>query len=200
MEAEAGAASGTNLTLVLSVEGTAVALMRAALMPSGQTTGGPTGLLIGAQCDPALSLSSVGVPLIRAARNELKLRGCDRVVAVAPLTGLCEWVASEAAWERLDASAPDYHPDQPGSVEAIAKGVPRPGHSVLGQGTFKAAQPAMVKLAMEYASTSALDDPDAEVAMFAASGAKANKVNWMHATDPDALRDCAGCTVTMQFT
>ena len=74
MEAEAGSASGTQLTFVLSVENTAVAILRAALMPTGQSTGGPSGLLIGAQVDPALSLSSVGKPLIRVARNELKLQ------------------------------------------------------------------------------------------------------------------------------
>ena len=200
MEAEAGSAAGTQITFVLSVESTAVAIIRAALMPSGQSTGGPSGLIIGAQVDPALSLSSVGVPLVRAAKNELKARGCERIVAVAPLTGLCEWVVAGQKWSTLDAAAPDYDADQPGAVEAVAKGVPRPGHSVLGQGTFKAAKPALVRLAHEYA-TSTLDDPDAEHAMYAANGAQADSlgINYMHATDPDALRECAGCTVTLRF-
>ena len=198
MEAEAGTSSGSQLTFVLSVEDTAVAMIRAALMPTGQTSGGPTGLLIGAMCDPALSLSVVGTPLIRAARNELKLHGCERVMAVAPLTGLCAWVRAEQSWEKLDSSAEGYHPDQPGAVEAVAKGIPRPGHSVLGVGTYKAARPAFERLALEYAQRS-VSDPDAEVAMYAASNAAVASINWMHATEQESLLDCAGCTVTMRF-
>lgn len=198
MAAEAGSASGTQLTFVLSVQDTAVAILRAAMIPTGQTTGGPSGLLIGAQCDPALSLSVVGVPLIRAARNELKLRGCDRVVGVAPLTGLCEWVRAEEAWTKLDSTAATFDADQPGAVEAVAKGLPRPGHSVLGVGTYKAARPAFELLAMQYAQHS-LADPDNEAAMYAASSAQIANVNWMHATDQEAMLDCAGCTVTMRF-
>ena len=91
LEAEAKSAPGSQLTLVLSVESTAVAILRAAVMPSGQTDGS-TGLLIGAQSDPALPLSSIGPKLISTAREELKLRGVERTVAVAPLQGLCEWI------------------------------------------------------------------------------------------------------------
>ena len=198
LEDEAGSAPGSQLTFVLSVEGTAVAILRASLMPTGQATGGKSGLLIGAQVDPALSLSSVGRPLIRAASNELKLRGAGRIMAVAPLPGLCDWVAREAAWERLDTSADDYSPEQRAAVEAVATGRPRPGHSVLGVGTFKAAKPAFVRLAMEYAMLS-LKDADAETAMFVAGGGEVQSINWMHATDPDALRDCAGCTALLRM-
>ena len=197
MEAEAGSSAGTQLTFVLSVEKTAVGIIRAALMPSS-AGGKPVGLLIGAQVDPALSLSSIGVPLVRAARNELKVRGCERVMAVAPLSGLCEWVASTSAWERLDRAAADFAEEQPDAVEAVAKGVPRAGHSVLGVGTYKAARPAFERLAMEYA-TRMLDDPDAEAAMYGSNGGALTGVNWMHATDEDALRDCAGCTVSLRL-
>ena len=43
---------------------------------------------------------------------------------------------------------------QAGAAVAIALGRPRPGHSVLGQGTFKAARPAIEKLALNDASFS----------------------------------------------
>lgn len=192
MEAEVGPGAGTQLTSVLSVQGTAVAILRAAVRST------EAALLIGAQVDPALSLSSVGKPLIRAARNELKLRGCERVVAVAPLTGLCAWVRAERAWEGLDAAAPDYDAEQPEAVEAVAKGVPRAGHSVLGVGTYRAARPPFERLAMTYANAS-LADADAELAMYASSGAVLERVHWMHATDEGALRDCAGCSVSLRF-
>ena len=193
MQAEAG---GTQLTFVLSVEGTAVALLRAALMPTGQETGGPTGLLIGAQVDPALSYDAVGGPLIKAARAELKRRNAERVVAVAPLPGFCKWIVDNTAWEGIDASE---DADAPGAVEAVAKGRPRPGHSVLGQGTFKAARPALTTLALQYTASTLLADPDAEAAMYVASGAQVANVNYMHDATPEALAESAGCTVTLRF-
>ena len=193
LEAEANSTPGSQLTLVLSLEETAVAILRTALMPTGQSDG-HTGLLIGAQVDPALSLASVGPPLIQAAREELQQRGVERVVAVAPLPGLCDWIVACTAWENANFDA-----DQAGAVEAIAKGIPRPGHSVLGQGTYKAGRGAIETLAMKYATTVLMSDADAEVAMFSAAGAEPAGVNYMHATDPDSLRDCAGCTVSLRF-
>ena len=79
------------------------------------------------------------------ARRYLAKRGAGRVMAVAPLPGFCRWIVSEAAWH-LDEKAPGYDKEQPAAVEAVARGVPREGHKVLGQGTFKAAQPALVRL------------------------------------------------------
>ena len=84
------------------------------------------------------------MPLIDASRKYLAKRGAGRVMAVAPLPGFCQWIVSEAAWHALDDKDPGYSDDQPSAVEAVAKGVPREGHSVLGHGTFTAAQPALV--------------------------------------------------------
>ena len=50
-----------------------------------------------------------------------------------------------------------------------------------------------------YATTVLMRDDDAEVAMFSAAGAEPAGVNYMHATDADSLRDCAGCTVSLRF-
>ena len=117
LEAESGAPAGSQLTFVLSVEDTAVAIMRAALLQ------GETGLLIGTQCDPALCLTTVGAPLIGAAREALELRGAQRILAVAPLTGLCGWVVENKLWQKIDRESATFHEDQPGAVEAVAKGV-----------------------------------------------------------------------------
>lgn len=192
MEAEAGAPPGSQLTFVSSVEGTAVVILRAALLQ------GATGLLIGTQCDPALCISNAGLPLVNAARDELMDRGADRVLAVAPLTGLCAWVVENEMWTKLDRQRDDFDEEQIGAVEAVAKGLPRPGHSVLGHGTFKAARPAFEDLAAAYVAH-CVSNPDTEVAMFASAGAEVMGINWMQATDPDALKDCAGCTVHMKF-
>jgi len=191
MESESGAPPGSQLTLVLSVENTAVGILRAALVPSGS---GNSGLMIGAQVDPALSLGDVGAPLIAAAREELEARQVERLIAVAPLSGLCQWCVAETVWEKAN-----LNEEQAGAVEAVAKGIPRPGHSVLGVGTFKAAKEAMERLAMVYCEQVLKTDPDSEVGMFAAAGMEPFGINWMHANDAEALRDCAGCTVSMHF-
>ena len=176
MESEARAPSGSQFTFVLSVENTAVAIMRAALMPTGQNTGAKHyGLLIGSQCDPALSLTSVGEPLIRAATAQLKQRGAERVLAIAPLPGLCEWVVKTEGWKTLDRSAPGFTADQIGAVESVARGTPRESH-VLGVGTFKAARPGFERLALAYAHE-ILSDADSEAAMFATHGAKVVGIN-----------------------
>ena len=189
LAAEAGAPADTQLTFVLKVEETRVAIMRASML------NGATGLLVGTQCDPALTLSAVGTPLVRAALDELKARGAERVVAVAPLAGLCAWVVEHKLWEKLDAIAPDHSPEQAGAVEAVAKGIPRPGHSVLGQGTYAAAQSAFERLASAYvAQAVGRPDPDSESAMFVHAGGEVLGINWMQATDEESLRDCAGCT------
>eukprot|EP00961_Rhodomonas_salina_P121221 1631692-Rhodomonas_salina.1 len=162
-------------------------------MPSGPS-GALTGLLVGANSDPALPLSSVGPKLISTACEELKLRDVDNIVAVAPLAGFCEWIRRESAWD-----SGTFSPDESASIEAIAKGVPRPGHSVLGQGTFKAGRAGMEQLAMAYATTELRANQDSAMCMYADAGAELQGINYMHATDPDALSDCAGCTVVMQF-
>ena len=143
------------------------------------------------------TLDDESVPHV-SRRPQLKLRGAQRVVALAPLHGLCGWIVSEAAWERVDSSMPGFDPEQPAAVEAVARGVPRAGHSVLGVGTFKAAEPAFKHLALEYAAR-CTGDADSEVAMYSAAGAEIVGINWMHAQDEEALRDCAGCTVSMRL-
>ena len=59
-------------------------------------------------------------------------------MGLAPLTGLCGWVVEEQAWERLS-SLGEFGDEAAGAVEAVARGVPRPGHSVLGAEEIPAA-------------------------------------------------------------
>ena len=70
---------------------------------------------------------------------------------------------------------------------------------MLGQGTFKAARPALTTLALQYTASTLLADPDAEAAMYVASGAQVANVNYMHDATPEALAESAGCTVTLRF-
>ena len=110
LAAEVGGSADNQVTFVLTVQETRVAILRASML------NGNTGLLVGTQCDPALTLTAAGTPLVRAAIDELKARGAERVVAVAPLAGLCAWVVEHKLWEKLDASAPDHDPEQAARV------------------------------------------------------------------------------------
>lgn len=69
--AAAAGSSSSAMTFKLQVEGTAVAILRAALLPpSGADPAAPaTGLLIGAQVHPALPLRAAGEPLVEHARR-----------------------------------------------------------------------------------------------------------------------------------
>ena len=133
------------------------------------------------------------------ARNPVAAgRGAERVLAVAPLRGLCDFIVTGERWSHLDPHAEDYDDEQPAAVEAVARGVPRPGHSAVGGGTFAAAKPAFERLGREYARL-LLREPDSECAAYHAAGGELTAINYMHASDAAALRDHAGVTVSFEL-
>ena len=77
--------------------------------------------------------------VVSTAKTEVEhLAECDKIAGVARLDGshgLCAWVRDTKAWERFE------EPER-SAVEAVATNTPRPGHSVLGKGTFEAAKEA----------------------------------------------------------
>ena len=187
---------GTSLAYTLRAgasptQGADVAVLRAAIFPADQAGDVATGLLFAPQCHPALPLNLASAPLIEAAVAGVRERGADRVAAVAALPGLCAWIVEQQAWEGRG-----FDDEQAGAVVAVARGEPRPGHSVLGEGTFKAAQTALEALALEYASR---HGADTECTAFAEAGASLQGIHYMHETSPDALRDSAGCTASFEF-
>ena len=205
-EARATSDSGESLSFLLQVaakeDRTDLGLLRAALFapPSREARADGhlvTALLFGLQCHPALPLALAGQPLIDAVRAELHNRGVERVMAIAPLPGLCQWIVNDAGWERLrDSMTSGFHEEQPGAVEAVARGMPFPGHSVLEIGTYNTARPAFESLAQEYAQRAG---PDSEVSAYVAAGAELAGIHWMHDTSEEALRDRAGCTAGFEF-
>lgn len=194
-EPRAAPGGGTSLAYTLragaSAQGADVAVIRASIFPADQAGDVATGLLFAPQCHPALPLNLASAPLIEAAVAGLRERGADRVAAVAALPGLCKWIVEQRAWEGRGLDE-----EERGAVVAVARGEPRPGHSVLGQGTFKAAQAALEALALEYASR---QEVDTECTAFAEAGASLQGIHYMHETSPDALRDSAGCTASFEF-
>lgn len=85
--------------------------------------------------------------LVQAALEDAGAHG-EQPQALARLDGLCAWVI-----ENMDAKAPTIASLDETSrlaVEALATGEPRPGHSVVGQGTFRDGAKAWEALAKDY--------------------------------------------------
>ena len=98
----------------------------------------------------ALPIAAV-TPLVAHILKEAR----DQTVhAAAALPGLCEWVAALPK-EALES---EFGPEAAEAALAVANGQPRPGHQVLGQGTFRAAAPAWEPLATRFAATEAAEE------------------------------------------
>ena len=130
--------------------------------------------------------------VVSTAKTEVEhLAECDKIAGVARLDGshgLCAWVRDTKAWERFE------EPER-SAVEAIATNTPRPGHSVLGKGTFEAAKEAWTTLALGFADRAEVG----EAAIFRGAGAKLAGINWLHDTSPEALEGSGGATAAFHF-
>lgn len=92
-------------------------------------------MLPAAASHPALPLFA-SMPLVDAALDEKPER-----MALATLPGLCEWARGILSSESVSLRT-TYGQLAFEAAQAVAAGRPRPGHSVLGQGTFRDARPA----------------------------------------------------------
>jgi len=186
-------------TSVVDMNGTILGLVRARLLTGGAS------YIFGPAADPALPLTLAGRPLVENALETLKSNGAVKIKGWCRIQGLSQWILEEQAWETVDQQflAEIGHPDEDaaemaGAVEAIARGQPRPGHSVLGIGTFNAARPAWEALADGYTQIQSWD-PNSEISLFKSCGATLIGVQWMHDKSPEAIRESGGCTVSFEF-
>lgn len=99
--------------------------------------------------------SDVCMPLLHAALDDISSKGGEKAIALASLDGLCRWVSSvldgheqetvghatnERGDKKLHSLLGQWRVHDQAMYEAtkaIATGVPRPGHSVVGQGTYR---------------------------------------------------------------
>ena len=105
------------------------------------------------------SLVDVCPALVRAAVHDAGVNG-EQPQALAALHGLCAWVGEQLQEKQQQ----DKNNDTPlwkdisdleiEAVRAIATGVPRPGHSVVGVGTFRDGKAAWGRLAKHYVEKS----------------------------------------------
>jgi len=98
-----------------------------------------------------------------------------------------------------------------GAITAIATGIPRQGHSVVGAGTYRDGAPGWVALAREY--THLATNPDAlaldasyvgrrgleEVALYNSRDGEVTSVEHLAHTKPGYLKDAGGAMVRLFF-
>ena len=103
-------------------------------------------ILFGARSFHGYDMEDVCLPLVRAAIEDSEyMEQGQQPQAVASLKGLSKWAADcfdqrlqgSETLQRLYSSEEEQDNVSFVAVRAIATGVPRPGHSVVGQGTFR---------------------------------------------------------------
>ena len=157
-------------------------------------------------------------PLLQSAMEDAGMYG-DQVQALATLNGLCGWVRScldelenngnddrDASFGCGSAVLSDlYNKSRDESSEAIvlyeairaiATSIPRPGHSVVGVGTYRDAKAGWEKLAKEYANLQV----DGEVALYRKVGnAQLVSVEYLADTSEPYLKEAGGSMVRLFF-
>ena len=152
------------------------------------------------------SLIKACSPLVRAALNDASSNG-EQPQALASLDGLCAWVEScldgqgskelESIVNQMEGGDEDakclYE-----AVKAIATGQPRPGHRVLGAGTYRGGQPLWEKLAREYAEGGGGPDMVAsEVELYRTNGMEIVAVEHLADTSEEYLTSAGGAMVRL---
>jgi hypothetical protein len=162
--------------------------------------------LLGASCSPNYPLLKTCGPLVKRALNEME-GGGDQIQALAALDGLCDWTAEcidkqgegSEALSKLMAKVNDDNDEEAlkllEAVQAIATGIPRPGHSVVGQGTYRDGEPAWIALAKEFGHKGL----SPEVELYQNHGAQVVEVLHLADTSPAYLQKAGGAMLHMFF-
>ena len=149
-------------------------------------------------------------PLVKIALNDAGSNG-EQPQALASLDGLCAWVKSclanngkgskelERIVNKMDGGSEDAKVLFE-ACKAIATGKPRPGHKVLGAGTFRDGQPLWEKLAQEYAAGGGVPDMMAsEVELYRANGMEIVAVEHLADTSAQYLKSAGGAMVRLFY-
>jgi len=114
----------------------------------------------------------------------------SKPMALAPLHGLC---ASVALIDETKLAA-EFGDEAAEAVKAVSIGRPRPGHSVLGQGTFRAAASAWQVLAQRYALSE-----DEEVKLYRNAGLSDLRIQAFGDMSAQALTRSGGAVAWLAF-
>uniref|UniRef100_A0A7S1ZC62 Uncharacterized protein n=1 Tax=Ditylum brightwellii TaxID=49249 RepID=A0A7S1ZC62_9STRA len=150
--------------------------------------------------------------LLNVALNDAAEYG-EQPQAIAALYGLCDWVStcihemerernadqcsSEALLHIIQEQEKTGDSTTYEAIKAIATGIPRPGHSVVGVGTFRDGQKGWETLATEYAMTQ--DGLAQEAALYRMCGGELTNVEHLADRSEDYIRSAGGAMVRFYF-
>ena len=145
-----------------------------------------------------LPLLVVGPPLVQTAVQDAGSNG-EQVQALAALHGLSDWVQAQLLKKDDPAVSAtlfaDMTEEELKAITSIATGIPRPGHSVVGMGTYTAGERAWLHLAQAFATTTTCT----ECALYSSQGAQLVQMEHLAETLPAYLRSAGGTMARFFF-
>jgi hypothetical protein len=116
-------------------------------------------IVFGARVNPDFEMVEACSPLLKAALQDAADVG-EQPQAVASLAGLCDFVVT--CMETDDPVLAQLEDDTVGleACKAMATGIPRPGHSVVGVGTFRDGQAGWEIFAREFVERDLAQEPN----------------------------------------
>lgn len=165
-------------------------------------------MLWGAKSSRVKELALVCTPLLERALKDIEKYG-EQAQATAALPGLCDWVCETYITDKDSAVLENFLRGETdvnnngidklvGAVKAIATGVPRPGHSVVGQGTFRDAEAGWQALSREFAIRAGQAGAH-ECEIYGKSGAMFVGIQYLADTSPAYLRSAGGSMASFIF-
>lgn len=153
-------------------------------------------ILFGAKAEPPLRVLQACRKLLPTALTDAASNG-EMPMAYAALYGLCDYVkaglSGNAKLPALEKYADDAQMLE--CVTAIATREPRPGHSVLGQGTYRDGTAGWEALVREYAGSGLCE----ECNLYRSAAGEITHVQIVADTQPKYLQSAGGSMATFVF-
>jgi hypothetical protein len=153
-------------------------------------------IVFGARASPGFSLQEVCPPLVEKAVHDAGENG-EQPQAIGSLAGLCSWINASLetgecdALEQLKSSDPSCFE----AVKAIATGIPRPGHSVVGVGTYRDAEEGWKAVAIEFVEKGLSE----ETTLYQQQGARLVGIEHLADRNPEYLASAGGAMARLFF-
>ena len=143
------------------------------------------------------SLKDLCLPLVEVAVKDAGING-EQPQAIASLAGLSEWVqACLNGDSESDELSKLREKDQLvfEAVQAIATGIPRQGHSVVGVGTFRDGEEGWKALAKEYVEKGLCEEAN----LYISRDAKLVGIEHLADKNPDYIKKAGGAMARLFF-
>ena len=148
--------------------------------------------------------SHVCKPLLDMALQDIRKN--ENATAIASLAGLSKWISDDSVhqssnnpileflFKNNNIQANDIQKTYE-AIKAIATGIPRPGHSVVGQGTYRDAQEGWVLLAKHFIHLGMSSDAE----LYKNSGGELSEILYLFDTSKEGLMGSGGSMARFTF-